>query len=311
MGMDVYEIVTNKIISAIEEAEKNGTKLPWEKEWIRPTYTGKKIKIPADKNSVAYNGTTGRIYSILNQMLCGKAGAWLTFKQIENLGGHIIKGEKASTVVYYEMKKYTDKTEDGEEKEKIIPFLRYYNVFHISQTSGIDESKLKSPTDEIEMLEIENPEIKWSPIETAENIVTDYTTKNNVAVNNVVGDRAFYSPAIDSITVPTKAQFKSAEGYYATLLHEVVHSTGHKSRLNRLTASGFGTPEYAKEELVAEIGSSVLCNMLKIATERTYNNNSAYIQSWLTALKNDKKLIVSASSKAEKAINLILGESQE
>ena len=122
------------------------------------------------------------------------------------------------------------------------------------------------------------------------------------------GDRAFYRPTTDSITLPLMAQFTATAEYYSTAFHELTHSTGHASRLNRLEkVAFFGTEAYSKEELVAEIGASALVNHAGLETSRSLRNSVAYIQNWLSVLKNDKRFIVSAWGKAEKAVNLILG----
>lgn len=124
-------------------------------------------------------------------------------------------------------------------------------------------------------------------------------------------NRAYYRPSDDSVVVPLKEQYKNINEYYSTIFHELTHSTGHKNRLNRLqtgAVAAFGSETYSKEELVAEIGSASLMNLLGIETPKTFRNSAAYIQSWLKVLKNDNKFIVSASSKAEKAVNFIIGE---
>lgn len=127
----------------------------------------------------------------------------------------------------------------------------------------------------------------------------------------MLSNNAYYQPSTDSIVVPMKQQFQVVNEYYSTTFHEITHSTGHKTRLDRLQTgqiAAFGSEEYSKEELVAEIGSATLMNLLGIETVKTFRNTTAYIQSWLNVLKNDNKFIVSASSKAEKAVNFIIGE---
>jgi len=310
---DVFQMVTDRIIAELEECEKNGTKLPWHKGWCRPKFKHTKIKVGADANTVAYNGHSGVVYSFLNQMLLGKAGAYLTFKQITDLGGHVNKGAKSSFVVFWEMLTKTETDNECEEVVRQIPMLRYYSVFHVAtQTSGIDEGKLKLPTEILENIgaEVEG-EQTWNNNDIIDEVIDSYCNKYNIGFRACGSDRAFYSPSSDSITVPHKSQFKELAEYYGTVLHECVHSTGHKSRLDRLCDNGlfgFGSTEYAKEELVAEIGSSVLCNIFRIDTEQSNTNTTAYIQSWLSALRNDKKLIVYASSKAEKAVEMICNE---
>jgi antirestriction protein ArdC len=223
-------------------------------------------------------------------------GEYLTWNQITQAKGSLIKGSKAHLVVFWKQSSYTKLKDDGEKEEKTIPCLRYFNVYNIKDCKGI-ESKLQ------DQIIIHN-----NPIDEAENTVKDYLKRSNCKLEFIEGsDRAFYSPSEDKIVMPIIHQFNSSEEYYSTLFHENVHSTGHTSRLKRLTKNAsFGSQVYSKEELVAEIGSTILCNEVGFDTSKTFQNNVAYIQSWLKALRNDKTLIMSASSLAEKAVNLIL-----
>ena len=184
--------------------------------------------------------------------------------------------------------------EDGEKKE--IPFLRYYNVFHLKQCEGL-KARHTQP----------HPNTAAADL-TADTIIRDYTARENVRLHHSEGDRAFYRPADDSITVPMLAQFSSTAEYYSTIFHEMTHSTGHSKRLNRIEKTAFfGSEAYSKEELVAEIGAAALVNAAGLETPSSFRNNAAYIQNWLSVLRNDKRFIVSAAGKAEKAVKLILG----
>ena len=139
--------------------------------------------------------------------------------------------------------------------------------------------------------------------------MADYVKREGVNLRHCKGDRAFYRPTTDTITLPIMRQFKETSEYYGTAFHEMVHSTGHAKRLNRLNATAaFGGEDYSKEELVAEIGSAALVNRAGLETAKSFRNSAAYVQNWLQALKNDKRLIVSAAGKAEKAVALIMGE---
>lgn len=127
-----------------------------------------------------------------------------------------------------------------------------------------------------------------------------------------VSDSAYYRPSTDTVVIPEIGQFAEIAEYYSTLFHELTHSTGHKTRLNRLTATAhFGNEEYSKEELVAEIGAATLVNIAGIETSKSFNNSAAYIEGWSRALRENKKMIVEASSKANKAVNYILGKKEE
>ena len=238
---------------------------------------------------------TGKAYSLLNQMLLGRPGEYVTFKQCQEAGGRVKKGEKAHMVVFWKWIEQEDE-ETGEVKE--IPFLRYYNVFHIDQCEGVTAkhtSEVRFP-DGAEVLEA------------AQEIVYDYLGREGVKLSHSEGDRAFYRPATDEVVLPIRKQFVSTAEYYSTVFHELTHSTGHPSRLNRLNRpSFFGTEDYSKEELVAEIGAAALVNHVGLETDHSFRNSAAYVQNWLQVLKDDKRFIVSAAGKAEKAVNLILG----
>ena len=279
MKKDVYEMVTDRIIEQLEQGV-----IPWEKPW------GGVI-------DGAYNRISKRPYSLLNQMLLQHSGEYATFKQWSELGGHIRKGEKSEIVVFWKLQPYEDENADGEKIIKQIPLLRYYNVFHVSQVDGIEPK-------ELDLNEFE-------PIEEAERIKTEYMTREHLKILEKLTDKAFYTPAFDYIQVPCKEQYQNVEEFYSTLFHEMVHSTGHKSRLDREDVKDcmyFGSENYSKEELTAELGSAFLVNLLGIETKKSFRNSSAYIQGWLGRLRGDKKFIVSASSKAEKAVKYIMNE---
>jgi antirestriction protein ArdC len=145
-------------------------------------------------------------------------------------------------------------------------------------------------------------------IEGAQEIIYGYLARENVKLLHQEGDKAFYRPSTDEVVLPIRKQFMSTAEYYSTVFHELTHSTGHASRLNRLTqAAFFGSEDYSKEELVAEIGAAALVNHVGLETSNSIRNSAAYIQNWLKVLRDDKRFIVSASGRAEKAVNLILG----
>ena len=280
MAKSVYEMVTDRIIEQLESGV-----IPWEKPW-----TGLR--------SGAFNRVSKKSYSLLNQMLLKHDGEYATFKQWSNLGGKIRKGEKSEIIVFWKVLPVEEVQEDGEKIIKQIPLLKYINVFHISQVDGVE------PLPEEELHDIE-------PIEKAEKVLNDYWTRENITVEHVAGNKAYYSPSRDMICLPLFEQFTDANEYYSTAAHESVHSTMKESRCNRAEERknklvAFGSEEYSKEELVAEIGSASLMNIIGIETRKSFRNSAAYIQNWLSVLKNDVKFIVSASSKAEKAVDYIL-----
>lgn len=271
--MDIYAEITNRMIAEMEAGE-----IPWRKPWMAA--------------GAAISHTTGKPYSLLNQMLLGRPGEYITFNQCLQEGGHVRKGEKARMVVFW---KWLEKEDEETGEVEQIPYLRYYNVFHIEQCEGIAARHMQT-----------NPN-PASPDEAAEAIITGYITREGVSLEHREGDAAFYQPATDKIVLPMLAQFTEAAEYYGTAFHEMVHSTGHAKRLARLdTTANFGGEEYSKEELVAEIGSAALVHHTGLETSSSFRNSTAYVQNWLTVLKSDKRFIVSAAGKADKAVNYIL-----
>lgn len=290
---NVYQLVTNNIIKQLEQGI-----VPWHKPW-----TGVSL---ADGGAVNY--VTRKPYSLLNQMLLGRGGEYLTFKQVKNLGGSVKKGAESQMVVYFQMlpvtKTTTNKQGEEEKKEKFIPFLRYYRVFHLDDCTGI-ESKIK----EGEPL----PENTLQPSEQAEAIINGYLARESKLKfqNDKPSNKAYYSPSADAVVVPMMSQYSIVEEYYSTTFHELTHSTMHESRCDRKAENknaAFGSQDYSREELVAELGAAMLCNVSGLDCEKAFKNSVAYIQSWLRQLKNDNKMIVWAASRAEKASKYIKGE---
>ncbi len=274
--MDIYKEITDRIVAELEQGI-----IPWQKPWI-------------GSSNGAISHTSGKPYSMLNQMLLGRPGEYITFKQCKERGGTVRKGEKSKMVVFW---KWIEKPAENDEKKiDRFPFLRYFNVFHIDQCDGIKPRFAKS--------EIVN---EIQPDAAADAIMDDYIQRSGVGFRNEQGDRAFYRPSEDSITLPLFNQFSDMAEYYSTAFHEAVHSTGHASRLNRLDATAhFGNEEYSREELVAEIGAAALVNVTGLESNSSFKNSVAYIQNWLRVLKDDKKLIVSAAGRADKAVSLIM-----
>ena len=280
MKKSVCEIITERIIEQLE----NGV-IPWQKPW-------------SGTHSGAYNRISNKPYSLLNQMILSHDGEYASFKQWNDLGGKIKKGAKSEVVTFWKIQQIEEENENGEKIIKQIPLLRHYNVFHISQVEGV------KPKEKMEFVEHE-------PIEEAERIKLDYMNREHLQIFEKVTNDAFYTQTFDYIEVPCKEQYEDIEEFYSTLFHEMIHSTGHKSRLDRDDMNGIsrhGSEKYSKEELTAELGSAMILNMLGIETIKTFKNSTAYIQGWLHALKDDKKMIVSASSRAEKAVKYILNE---
>ena len=279
MGANVYQMVTDRIIDQLQKGI-----IPWQKPWNGVA-------------SGAYNRVSKRPYSLINQLMLKHDGECASYKQWEELGGQVRKGEKSEIVVFWKLMEKEEADENGEMKKKTIPLLRYYNVFHISQVDGVEPLTKEELSSDIE------------PIEKGEDVFKGYINREGIKFEQTASDEAYYSPAKDLIHLPLLEQFKDAAEYYSTAFHEATHSTLKENRCNRPQIMAFfGSDNYSKEELVAEIGSATLMNICGIETDRTVTNNVAYIQNWLKVLENDNKFIVSASSKAEKAVKYILGE---
>lgn len=271
MSKKVYNIINEKIVEGLKEAKKNGCKPIWEMPWIS-----------VDKQ----NRITGHVYRGVNRFLLAMdrdEDFYITFNQIKNRkGAHLKKDSKHRIVIYWKMLEFKDK-ETGE--EKTIPMLRYYRVYKVSDTEGIPEKKIEGEKDNKKKADFE----KW---------FNGVCRKLKVKVK-IGGSQPCYVPAEDTIYCPDIKRFKNSDHYYQAMAHELIHATGSKERLNRI---GYQKKEYAKEELVAEIGSAYICNMFGI---KLVKHNIAYIDSWINAINEDYKLVVSAGGKAEKAIELI------
>ncbi|HZV83198.1 MAG TPA: zincin-like metallopeptidase domain-containing protein, partial [Geobacteraceae bacterium] len=258
--------------------------MPWKKPW----------KAQPPRNLI-----TNKPYHGVNFLLLGSqdypSPYWLTFKQAQEKGGHVKKGEKGSMVTFWKIieKDLKEENEEIEEGKELQFLLRYYTIFNLAQCEGI-----KSPP----------PEKMVDPIQKCEEIVGGYKDAPAVRFNNA--DKACYAPAGDYVSIQPRDTFESAEAYYASLFHELTHSTGHEKRLGRFNSHDVPRPfagdEYSREELVAELGSAFLCAEAGIDNSQI-ENSAAYIQGWLKPLRNDKRLIVMASSQAARATRYILG----
>ena len=277
---DIYKEITDRIITVLEAGS-----IPWNKPW-----TG---------NSGCISYSTGKPYSLLNHILLGgQSGEYITFKQAVLAGGHIRKGEKSKMVVFWKPYEKVD-DETGEITQRF--YLRYYNVFHLDQVEGI------SPRWAVSVC----PASDLQPDAVADAVIKDYVERSGITLRIIQSDRAYYQPRTDTVVVPELSQYMHQEEFYSTLFHELTHSTGHKSRLDRISdVAAFGSHEYSKEELCAELGAAFLVNHCRLETSSSFRNSAGYIQGWLKALKNDKRLIVSAAGQAEKAVNLILNRKE-
>ncbi len=269
--MSVYEIVTNKIISQLEKGV-----IPWRRPWVMRKH----------------NLFTKKPYRGVNLLLLDKEGGYATWKQIHERGLRIKKGAKAKLVVFY--KPFWVDTETGEiyaeEPEGVTVerklMLRYYHVFH---------------EDDIEGLKKEDKDDAWETTDPGE-FITSIQDKPNILLDS---DQAYYLPEKDEIHLPKPKYFKAKDDFFQTLFHELVHSTGHPSRLNRpLKAKKEDEKQYALEELTAEIGSSMLCSYTDVNLD--WQNTASYVGSWLKALKNNKTFIFKAANQAQRAVDWLV-----
>lgn len=306
---NIYQIVTDRIVEQMSQGI-----IPWQKPW---TYAGGK---DCDLRQCAINYTTRKPYSMLNQWLLGfRPGEYLTYKQATALGGKVKKGAKCGMVVFWATTTVHDRKQRDEEgkpvvdeegndetvhvvTEHIMPVLKYYNVFHLDDIEGIES---KYPP-----VEAEPETYGGDPIEAAEDIMWQYVLREEKLTFQCDKpvDNAYYQPSLDKVVVPMLSQYADPEEFYSTAFHELTHSTMPAYRCNRKdegAVSHFGSENYAREELVAEMGSAMLCNIAGLDGKKAFKNSVAYIQGWMKSLKKNPKWIVWASSRAEKAAKYI------
>jgi antirestriction protein ArdC len=275
----VYQIVTEQIIRQLESGV-----VPWRKPWT--------CEAPV-------NLITQKPYRGINPFLLAPQGYgskyWLTFNQAAKLGGHIRKGEKSSIVTFWNVgQEKVIRDSNGIERTSRPFLLRFYRVFNLEQTEGIAEK-----------LGLGKASPRVLSIDGCESIVTNMPNAPKIEQS----DRAWYRPSTDTVGMPSRNLFNSAEEYYSTLFHELTHSTGHASRVGRdgiEQLNTFGSESYSREELIAELGAAMLCGVTGIVP-RTIENSAAYLKTWIERLRGDSKLIVSAASAAQKAADYIQG----
>lgn len=282
----ILEKVTSKFVEAVEAEGK----MPWQKPWKNAGFPRNYV------SGKSYQGI-----NLLMTMISGFEGLnWLTFNQAKALGGSIKKDSKGTHIVFWEknQKKTGEKNANGDDVVKEFFLLKPYVIFNEAQIEGIDFSKKQtlSLSEEERIAEVEA-----------------IFNATQIKVVEELGDSAFYSPMKDEITMPKFKQFKGKIEYYATLAHEMIHATGHVSRLKRegvAEMGRFGSESYSFEELVAEIGSCMFLSLYGIQNEKVETNQMAYVKSWIKVLKNDPSMIMKASKEAQKAIDWIASKSK-
>jgi antirestriction protein ArdC len=277
VSASAYEVVTDRVLALLDR----GT-VPWRRPWSTSVDTPRNLQ--------------GRHYQGINIWLLGGQGYgspyWLTWKQIHEHDGRVLKGERSTPVVFWKQIEVAD--EDGEPRR--VPIARLYNVWNLEQCQHIEapgetEAQQRTPVE---------------PLAAAERIVDGMPDPPTI---RVAGMRAFYQPSADLVQVPFASRFKSEEEWYAILFHELGHATGHEKRLHRpdvMRRKELGPIDLSREELVAEFTSSYLCAEVGIETA-TIENSAAYIENWSRVLKDDRRALVVAAGAAQRAADCILG----
>jgi len=282
-----YEVVNQRIMELLE----SGT-VPWRKTWNAASNSPKNLISKKDYRGINVFMLACMPYS---------SPYWMTYKQVSDMGGQVIKGSKSCPIIFWKWFDRKDAGGDdadtslnGTSSNGKIPMLRYYNVFNFEQTEGIEPPLATETAINI-----------FTPIERVEQIIAGMPLRPDIHHG---GNSASYSPMLDYVKLPLPEAFDSPEEYYSTAFHELSHATGHASRVGRkgiLEPSYFGSHEYSKEELVAEMGAAFLCGHAGIE-QSTIVNSAAYIMGWLKALKNDKTLLIQSAAAAQKASDYIL-----
>lgn len=278
---DLFQRVTNKIIEVIEAGEANGC-ISWAGQ-------GAAAGLPR-------NLKTGNAYQGINVLLLwGEAQAkgytspyWLTYKQAQELGGNVKKGEKSVECVFWGNFVAKEEGEDGETEERALKFAKSFYLFNVAQCEGL-QAPDAAPV----------AVAAWDAHEAAERII-----KATGASIIEGGAKAYYRPSTDTVHMPDRPRFEQASDYYAVMLHELTHWTSHSERCNRELKGRFGDQAYAAEELIAELGAAFLC--AETCVEGTVPGHAGYIKSWLRVLKNDKRAIITAASQAGRAARWLL-----
>ena len=285
-GEDVYTRITSRIIADLEQGVR-----PWARPWNADHLDGRILR-PLRYNGLPYSGINTIMLWLEAEERGFTSPTWMTFKQALELGGHVRKGERGSQVVYANTIAKTEQAEDGSEVRRNIPFLKGYSVFNVDQIEGLPEQYRARP-----------PPKFLTSIERIEHADAYFAaTKADIQFR---GNKAFYSVTNDFIQIPPIETFRDSESFYATLGHECIHWTKHKTRLERdFGRKRFGDEGYATEELVAELGSAFLCADLELTPE-IRDDHAAYIANWLEALRNDKRMIVQAASHAQRATEFL------
>ena len=281
---DVYSRVTSKIIADLEKGVR-----PWQRPWNAEQAAGR-ISRPLRHNGTPYRGVNILLLWCEAQEKGYSAPVWMTFKQAQQLGATVRKGEHGSLVVFADRFTKTETDQQGQESAREIPFMKGFTVFNVEQIDGLPPNYHAKP---------QEPGEPVARIAEAERFfdATGATVQHG-------GNQAFYAPARDLVQMPPRESFKDAESYCAILAHELTHWTSHPDRLARELGKRFGDRAYAAEELIAEMGSAFLCADLGIASE-VREDHTAYLACWLDVMKADSRAIFAAASQAQRAADYL------
>lgn len=289
MSDRIHEIITERMIAALE----SGT-VPWVKPW-NPAL-GRPRSLASSK---PYRGVNTMLLGLAAMQAGYESPIWGTYRQIKELGGQVRRGEKSTPVIFWKRLELTGVDElTGEPSSRQVPMLRQFWAFNVAQADRLPAWCYPAP---------------GSVCATEPQAVLDGYLEHGPQLRYVAGDAAHYEGRTDTITLPARSQFTSAADFYSAAFHECGHSTGHPSRLNRAGIADFdhfGSGRYAREELIAQMTSAMLCAETGIETADLFDQSTAYIACWLTALKDDKRLVVTAAAQAQKACDLITRHQQ-
>lgn len=291
--MNTYEIITQKILDRLDQ----GT-VPWKKPWRG----GLHFQPKSFATRKPYRGINVWLLGWSAQEKGYQSPYWITYKKAQSLSGQVRKGEKGTVVVFWKECEKEKTSDSGEVIKDNFWLLRYYHVFNIDQIDGLDQNKL--PADAIPE---EEEILDFTPIEHCDTIVSNMPNRPEITHSNE--RRAYYKPSSDLVHMPNKETFETEPGYYATIFHELAHSTGHSARLARknFEIAAFGSNSYGKEELIAEMTAAMLCGIANIENS-IIDNSASYIENWRKVIKANKKLVVLSAAAAQKAADYILGK---
>lgn len=286
MANKVYEMITDKILAELDKGV-----IPWHKPWNAGS--GAHVNMVSGK---PYRGINPFLLTISAMNGGFSSNYWMTFKQAKAKGGSVKKGSAGTQVIFWKiMDKKVEDEETGETEIKKSFILRYYTVFNLDQCEGIEAPVVDA--DEVK----EN-----DPIDICESVVANMPQKPEISFG---GNQACYIPSSDKVRNPKLESFDGAAEFYSTLFHELGHSTGHHSRLNRFKVdeplAAFGSESYSHEELTAEMTAAFLCGVTGI-DNKTLSNSAAYIHGWSKKLKDQPKMVIQAAARAQKAADFIL-----